>query len=375
MVRNLSVMVAVAAILSACSPPQQQPQMTPMARFIVVKEQPVQLTTELPGRTNPTAVSEIRPQVSGIIKARLFTEGSVVKVGQPLYQIDPAPYQAAYDSAAATLSAAKTKASRFAELLKANAIAPQDNDNAQSAYQQARANLDAARINLAYTHIVSPINGRIGASSVTEGALVTAAQATALATVSTLDPIYVDIEQSSSELLALERAAQNGQINRGGPLTAEVTLTLDDGTVYPIKGKLQFTDVTVDPTTGTVRLRALFPNPNNFLLPGLYVRATVNQGTDPHGILVPQLAVGRTPKGEPTVLVVDGQNMARLRMIRTARAIDGNWQVVDGLKAGDKVIVQGLQSIRPDMKVNPMPAQTASAQGGSTPAAQPVPGK
>jgi len=209
---------------------------------------------------------------------------------------------------------------------------------------------------------------------VTEGALVTANQATSLATVSTLDPIYVDIDQSSSELLALERAAQTGQINRGGPLTAEVTLTLDDGSIYPIKGKLQFTDVTVDPTTGTVRLRALFPNPNNFLLPGLYVRATVNQGTDPHGILVPQLAVGRTPKGEPTVLVVDGENMARLRPIKTARAVDGNWQVVDGLKAGDKVIVQGLQGIRPDMKVNPMPAQAAPAPGGA-PAPQSVPNK
>ena len=374
MVRNFSVMVALAAILAACSPPQQQQQMTPMAGFIVVKEQPVQLTTELPGRTNPTAVSEIRPQVSGIIKARLFTEGSLVKVGQPLYQIDAAPYQAAYDSAAATLAAAKTKATRFAELLKSAAIAPQDNDNAQAAYQQARANLESARINLAYTHIVSPITGRIGASSVTEGALVTANQATSLATVSTLDPIYVDIDQSSSELLALERAAQTGQINRGGPLTAEVTLTLDDGSIYPIKGKLQFTDVTVDPTTGTVRLRALFPNPNNFLLPGLYVRATVNQGTDPHGILVPQLAVGRTPKGEPTVMVVDGENMARLRPIKTARAVDGNWQVVDGLKAGDKVIVQGLQGIRPDMKVNPMPAQAAPAPGGA-PAPQSVPNK
>ncbi|HEY4276301.1 MAG TPA: efflux RND transporter periplasmic adaptor subunit [Rhizomicrobium sp.] len=374
MVRNLSVMVFVAAVVAACGQQQQPPQMTPMAGFVVVKEQPVQLTAELPGRTDPTAVSEIRPQVSGIIKKRLFTEGSVVKVGQPLYQIDPAPYQAAYDSAAATLSAAKTKAVRFAELLKASAIAPQDNDNAQSAYLQAKANLETARINLAYTRITSPIGGRIGASSVTEGALVTANQANTLATVSTLDPIYVDIDQSSSELLALERAAQGGQIDRGGALAAEVTLVLDDGSVYPLKGKLQFTDVTVDPTTGTVRLRAIFPNPNNFLLPGLYVRATVNQGTDPHGILVPQLAVGRTPKGEPTVLVVDGENMARLRTIKTARVVDGNWQVVDGLKAGDKVIVQGLQSIRPDMKVNPMPAQAAPAQGGPS-APQPVPSK
>jgi len=366
MVRNYSVIVAIAVILSACSPPQQQ-QMTPMAGFIEVKEQPVQLTSELPGRTDPTAVSEVRPQVSGIIKARLFTEGSTVKVGQPLYQIDPAPYQAAYDSASATLASAKVKATRYAALLKASAISPQDNDDAQAAYKLAVANTEAARINLAYTHIVASIPGRIGASSVTEGALVTAGQATSLATISTLDPIYVDIDQSSSELLALERSAKKGQIDRGGPLTAEVTLTLDDGSVYPLKGKLQFTDVTVDPTTGTVRLRAIFPNPDNFLLPGLYVRATINEGVDPHGILVPQLSVGRNPKGEPTVLVVDADSMARLRQIKTGRAVDGNWQVVEGLKAGDKVIVQGLQSIRPDMKVNAMPAQT-----GSAPAAQPA---
>ena len=370
MVRNYSVIVAIAVILSACSPPQQQ-QMTPMAGFIEVKEQPVQLTSELPGRTDPTAVSEVRPQVSGIIKARLFTEGSTVKVGQPLYQIDPAPYQAAYDSASATLASAKVKATRYAALLKASAISPQDNDDAQAAYKLAAANTEAARINLAYTHIVASIPGRIGASSVTEGALVTAGQATSLATISTLDPIYVDIDQSSSELLALERSAKKGQIDRGGPLTAEVTLTLDDGSVYPLKGKLQFTDVTVDPTTGTVRLRAIFPNPDNFLLPGLYVRATINEGVDPHGILVPQLSVGRNPKGEPTVLVVDADSMARLRQIKTGRAVDGNWQVVEGLKAGDKVIVQGLQSIRPDMKVNAMPAQTGPATG-SAPAAQPA---
>jgi len=370
MVRNYSVIVAIAVILSACSPPQQQ-QMTPMAGFIEVKEQPVQLTSELPGRTDPTAVSEVRPQVSGIIKARLFTEGSTVKVGQPLYQIDPAPYQAAYDSASATLASAKVKATRYAALLQANAISPQDNDDAQAAFKLAAANTEAARINLAYTHIVASIPGRIGASSVTEGALVTAGQATSLATISTLDPIYVDIDQSSSELLALERAAQKGQINRDGPLSAEVTLTLDDGSVYPLKGKLQFTDVTVDPTTGTVRLRALFPNPNNFLLPGLYVRATINEGVDPHGILVPQLAVSRNPKGEPTVLVVDADSMTRLRMIKTGRAVDGNWQVTEGLKAGDKVIVQGLQNIRPDMKVNAMPAQTGPAPGAA-PAAQPA---
>ena len=366
MSRIIPVMIMAATVLAACSQPQR-PQMTPMAGFIVVKEQPIQLIAELPGRTNPTAVSEVRPQVSGLIKARLFVEGSTVKVGQPLYQIDPAPYQAAYDSAAATLSAAKVKASRYAELLKANAIAPQDNDNAQSAYLQAKANLETARINLAYTRIVAPISGRIGASAVTVGALVTANQANALDTISTLDPIYVDINQSASELLALRRAAEKGQINRDGPLRAEVSLTLEDGSVYPLKGKLEFTDVTVDPTTGAVQLRALFPNPDGVLLPGLYVRATINEGVDPHGILVPQLSVGRDPKGEPTVLVLDDQNTARLRSIKTGRAIGGDWQVTDGLKAGDKVIVQGLQSVRPDMKVTPMPAQQgpAPAQPGA----------
>jgi membrane fusion protein (multidrug efflux system) len=360
MSRIIPVLIAVAAVLTACSQPQQ-PQMTPKAGFVVVKEEPVQLIAELPGRTNPTAVSDVRPQVNGIIKARLFVEGSTVKVGQALYQIDPAPYQAAYDSAAATLSSAKSQATRDAELLRQNAIAAQDNDNAQAAYKLALANVETARINLAYTRIVAPITGRIGASLVTVGALVTANQANALDTISTLDPIYVDINQSSSELLALRNAAEKGQINRDGPLSAEVTVTLEDGTPYPLKGKLQFTDVTVDPTTGAVQLRALFPNPNGVLLPGLYVRATINEGIDPRGILLPQLAVGRDPKGEPTVLVLDDQNMARLRSIKTGRAIGGNWQVTDGLKAGDKVIVQGLQSIRPDMKVMPSPAQAGSA--------------
>ena len=224
MLRTFSVVMALAVALSACSKPQQPPQMTPVAGYIVLREQPVELTAELPGRTDPTAVSEVRPQVTGIIKARLFVEGSTVKPGQPLYQIDPAPYKAAYDSAAATLASAKVKAERYAALVKANAIAPQANDDAQAAYKLALANLETARINLNYTRITAPIGGRIGASSVTVGALVTANQANALATISTLDPIYVDIDQSAAELLALERAAKRGQLDRGGPLTAEVTL-------------------------------------------------------------------------------------------------------------------------------------------------------
>ncbi len=353
MIRRLGPFLLVAVALSGCGQPQRPKFPPPAVGFVVIKEQPVALTAELPGRTDPYAVSDVRPQVSGIILHRLFTEGSMVKAGQPLYQIDPAPYQAAYESAQASLASTKVKAERYAALLAANAIAPQEADDAKAAYLQAKATADNARINLNYTHIAAPISGRIGASSVTEGALVTASQATALATISTLDPIYVDIDQSSSELLALKRAAQAGQIAAGG---ADVTMKLDDGSDYPLKGKLQFTDVTVDPSTGSVRLRAIFPNSDGLLLPGMYVRATVNQGTDPHGILAPQQGVGHDAKGEPTALVVDDKNTARLRVLKTGRAVGGDWQVLDGLKPGDKLIVEGLQKAQPDMVVTPMPA-------------------
>ena len=352
--------LAMSLVLAACNRPQQQQMPPANIGYTVVKEQPVPLLVELPGRTNPFAVSEIRPQVSGIIQKRLFVEGSTVKQGQPLYQIDPAPYRAAYDNAMATLASTKSKADRYARLLSESAIAPQDADDARAAYLQAKANADAARINLGYTRIVASISGRIGASTVTEGALVTAQQATALTTLSTLDPIYVDVSQSSSELVALRRAVQAGSVNSTGPLTAEVSLKLDDGSIYPEKGKLQFTDVTVDPATGAVQLRAIFPNHDNILLPGLYVRATINQGVDPHGILVPQNAVGHNQKGEPTALVVDAKNFARLRLLKTGRAIDGNWQVLEGLKPGEKVITEGLAKVQPDMPVNPQPAGQAT---------------
>ena len=348
--------LALSLVLVACN---RQPQfkMPPAdVGFITIAEQPVPLSVELPGRTSPFAVSEIRPQISGIVQKRLFVEGSTVKRGQPLYQIDPAPYRAVYDSTLATLASTKSKAERYARLLTQNAIAPQDADDARAAYLQAKANADSARINLNYTRITAPISGRIGASAVTEGALVTALQATALTSVSTLDPVYVDVDQSSAELVALKRAVQAGNVNSGGPLTAEVTLKLDDGSVYPLKGKLQFTDVTVDPATGAVQLRAIFPNPDGLLLPGLYVRATINQGVDPHGILVPQDAVGHDQKGEPTALVVDDKNIARLRVLKTGRAIGNNWQVLEGLKAGDRLITEGLAKAVPDMPVHPQPA-------------------
>ncbi|HTC83560.1 MAG TPA: efflux RND transporter periplasmic adaptor subunit [Rhizomicrobium sp.] len=351
--------LALGLVLAACNR-QQQHQMPPAAAgYITVAEQPIELTVELPGRTNPFAVSEIRPQISGIVQKRLFVEGSTVKAGQPLYQIDPAPYRAAYDNAVATLASTKAKAERYARLLSEHAIAPQDADDARAAYLQAKANADAARINLNYTRITAPITGRISASAVTEGALITAQQATALATVSTLDPIYADVDQSSAELVALKRAVQAGAVHSDGPLIAEVTLKLDDGSTYPLKGKLQMTDVTVDPSTGAVRLRAIFPNPQTLLLPGLYVRATINEGIDPHGILVPQNAVNHNQKGEPTALVVDKKNFARLRMLKTGRAVGNSWQVLEGLKAGDKVITEGLAKVMPDMPVNPQPAGQA----------------
>lgn len=334
----------------------------PAVGYITIAEQPVALTVELPGRTSPFAVSEIRPQINGIVLKRLFVEGSTVKAGQPLYQIDPAPYKAALDSALATLASTKVKSERYQRLLTENAIAPQDADDAKAAYLQAKANVDSARINLNYTRITSPITGRIGASSVTEGALVVAQQATALDTVSTLDPIYVDVDQSSAELLALKKAVMAGHVNSSGPLTAEVTLKLDDGSTYPLKGKLQFTDVTVDPATGAVQLRCIFPNPENFLLPGLYVRATINQGIDPHGILAPQAAIGHDQKGQPTALVVDAKNFARLRVLKTGRAIGADWQVLDGLKPGDRLITEGLAKVAPDMPVNPAPAGQPAAQ-------------
>ncbi len=352
MIRRFGLVALLA--LCACGQEKQQQMPPPMVGFIVIKEQPVSLIAELPGRTNAFAVSEVRPQITGIVQRRLFTEGALVKKGQALYQIDPGPYRAAAASAEATLASAKSRAERYARLLAATAISPQDAEDARAAYLAAQGAADNARINLNYTHIEAPISGRIGASSVTEGALVTANQPTALAVISTLDPIYVDIDQSSAELLALKRAMSAGHISAGG---AEVSLKLDDGSDYAQKGKLQFTDVTVDPATGAVRLRAIFPNPDGLLLPGLYVRATVNQGTDPHGILVPQLAVGHDAKGEPTALVLDEKNIARLRILKTGRAVDGNWQVLDGLKPGDKMIVEGLQKVMPDMPVTPTPAK------------------
>ena len=341
---------------------------------IVAKTESVTLTSELTGRTSAHLVSEVRPQVNGIIKARLFQEGGYVRAGQALYQIDPATYQAAYNSAAAGLAqaqaaatAAKLKAERYKGLVEINAVSKQDNDDAQAAALQAAANIaaqkaavDAARINLGYTRVLAPISGRIGKSAVTPGALVTASQANALATVQDLSTIYVDLTQSSSDLLKLQSALNSGQLGRSG--SAQVTLKLEDGSTYPISGRLEFSDVTVDPTTGSVGLRATFNNPNGVLLPGMYVRAILGKGVANGGMLIPQAAVSRDPKGNATVFVVGAKGAAEPRQIVTAQTVGDKWLVTSGLKPGDQVIVEGLQKVRPGAPVKPAVITAPAAQ-------------
>ena len=353
---RLRAMICLASVsLAACGPSAPPARPAPDVGVVTIKTEPAQLTAVLPGRTDSYAVSDVRPQVGGILKARLFTEGALVKQGQALYQVDPAPYKAAYDNAAAVLAAARAKAARYAALQKQNAIAGQDYDDAVAAYKQAQANTETARINLGYTKITAPISGRIGRSSVTPGALLTADQTTPLATIQTLDPIYVDITQSSSEVLNLKLAVWHGSVNTG-PADARATLTLDNGTQYPNDGRLQFSEVNVDQATGAVTLRAIFPNPNGMLLPGMFVRATIIEGVEEHAILAPQQGVGRNEKGDPTALVVDAKNIARLHLLKTSRAIGDKWLVTDGLKPGDRMIVEGLQKAAPDTPVHPVPA-------------------
>jgi membrane fusion protein (multidrug efflux system) len=330
---------------------------------VTLQPQAVQLTTVLPGRTESYRASDVRPQVNGIIQKRLFVEGGMVTAGEPLYQIDPAPYIAAYNNAKATLVAAQAKAARYASLWRQSAVAHQDYDDAQAAYLVAKANADTAAINLGYTKVLAPISGRISRSSVTEGALVTAAQTTALATIQTLDPIYVDINQSSTELLNLKLAVQGGRLTQDAPAEARTMLTLDNGAAYPSPGKLEFSEVTVDATTGAVTLRAVFPNSDGILLPGMFVRALIMEGSKPDAILAPQQAIGRTEKGDPTAYTVDAKGIARLNVIKVGQAIGDKWLVLEGLKAGDRLIVEGLQNVHADQPVRAVPA-------GSKPAPQ-----
>jgi membrane fusion protein, multidrug efflux system len=332
---------------------------------VTLAAQRVAITEELPGRTTSFRISDVRPQVNGIIMKRMFTEGSEVTAGQQLYQIDPASYQAAYDSAKATLAKAEATLAvdrlteqRQKKLVDTHVIAPQDYDTAYAAMEEAeadvalnKASVETAEINKIYTKVLSPISGRIGRSSVTEGALVTNGQTNPLATVQQLDPIYVDLTQSSSQLLRLQRELNNGQLKSVRDQNAAVRLILEDGTEYPEKGTLQFSEVSVDQGTGSVTLRAVFPNPRQVLLPGMFVRAQVEEGVNQQAILVPQRAVTRNQQGQPTALVVGTNNKVELRTLHAERTIGENWLVTSGLSAGDKVIIDGLQKVAPGAEV------------------------
>jgi len=371
----LALLLAVGAPaggLSGCgrnSPPP--PPSPPVVGIVNLQPRAVALVGDLPGRTSPYAVAQIVPQVTGIIQKLLFVQGSNVKAGQPLYQIDPAPYKATYDSAIAALASAKALAERYTNLRKQQAIAEQDYDNAVASYKEAVATLETARINLGYTLVKSPIAGRAGISTVTVGALVTADQTTALTAIQTLDPIYVDIVQSSTQLLQLEQAVANGTLSRKMPSETKVTLILEDGTTYPQKGTLQFTDVTVDQTTGAVTLRALFPNSDGVLLPGMYVRAVVSEGVAPHAILAPQQGIIRDIRGLPTAWIVGKNDKAELRDVTVSRAIGNDWLVTSGLEGGDRLIVQGTQKVQAGLPVRPVAANLATP--GGAPEAPPLP--
>ena len=354
---------------------------TPEVGVMTVQPERVMLTSELPGRTSAYLIAEVRPQVGGIIQKRLFTEGSDVKEGEVLYQIDPAVYQATYNSAKAALARAEAnlipirlKAGRYAELVKDNAVSQQESDDISAALKQAEADVEAgkaavetAHINVAYTKVTAPISGRIGRSSVTNGALVTASQPAALATIQQLSPIYVDVTQSSADLLRLKQNVASGQLKSNGS-AARVRLLLEDGSPYPLPGTLKFSEVTVDQSTGSITLRAIFPNPKHALLPGMFVRAILEEGVNDRAILVPQRGVTRNPSGNAMVMVVGSEEKVEPRVIKVIRTVGENWLVSEGLKAGDRVILEGLQKARPGTPVKAVPFDSKAA---GTPATAP----
>jgi len=357
----------------------------PEVSVVEVKPQRVAITTELPGRTSAYLVAEVRPQVGGIIQKRFFTEGSDVKAGDVLYQIDPATYQAAWDSAKAQLSRAeanisttRVRAERYKELVEIKAVSRQEYDDAAAALKQAEADIEGGkaavettRINLAYTRVTAPIAGRIGKSSVTVGALVMAGQGMPLATIQQIDPVYVDVTQSSAVLLQLQKAMASGALKRDSANRARVKLLLEDGTAYPQEGALQFQDVTVDQTTGSYILRIVFPNPKRVLLPGMFVRAVLEEGVNEQALLVPQQGVSRDPKGNPVALIVDAESKAQQRVLTVVRTIGDKWLVSGGLAPGDRVIVEGVQKVRPGASVKAVPFEGARSPdaGPAAPAA------
>ncbi|AYJ85382.1 efflux RND transporter periplasmic adaptor subunit (plasmid) [Sphingomonas paeninsulae] len=380
-----SVALAALVVTGACSKAPPPPRPAPNVGVVTVKLEPVTLTTELPGRITAVETSEVRPQVAGVIRRRLFTEGSLVHAGQVLYEIEDAPYRAALGSAEGQLGAAQSQinatrllAQRYGQLVAVNAVSKQEADNAKASAQQASANVaaqraavDAARVNLNFTRIKAPISGRIGRSAFTAGALVQIAQADPLATIQRTDTVYVDVTQSAAQLLDLRSAMQSGDLKRDVG-SARVQLLLPNGQTYPIEGRLEFSEVTVDQTTGAVTLRASFPNPNGTLLPGLYVRARLIEGVRQQVVLAPQQGISRDPRGRATALVVNAQNKVEQRNITTDRAIGDKWIVTSGLKAGDRLIVEGLVNLKPGATVKPGKPQQV---GVDAPAPAATPGQ
>ena len=381
------VLIAVFLTFTACGQSKQGvgPQGgAPEVSVVVMKPERVAIITELPGRTSAFLVAEVRPQVSGIIQKRLFSEGGDVKAGEVLYQIDPATYETAYSGAKAALARAeanvisiRNRFQRYKELVAINAVSQQDYDDVFAALKQAEADVEAnkasteaARINLAYTRVTASINGRTGKSNVTVGALVTANQPTPLTTIQQLDPIYVDATQSSANLLQLKQNLAAGRIKGGSPDQARVKLLLEDGTPYPLEGTLKFSDVTVDPSTGSYILRVVFPNSKHMLLPGMYARALVQEGVAEQAILAPQQGVSRDPKGNPFVLIVDAEGKVQQRVITVDRAIGDKWLVSSGLAPGDQVIIEGIQKVRPGTSVKVVPSGAGGKDGPK--AAKPI---
>jgi membrane fusion protein (multidrug efflux system) len=383
-----AVVPALAVVaLAGCSKgkpaaPAAQP---PEVSVVSVHRGSAPVTLDLPGRTNPYLVAQVRARVDGIVLKREFKEGADVRAGQRLYQIDPAPYRAALDSAIGTLQKSQANLAaqnaleeRYKTLVAGNAVSKQDYDNAVSTQGQAAADVvfgkaavQTAKINLGYTDVAAPITGRVGLSAVTEGAFVQASAATLMTTIQQIDPIYVDLNQSSVQGLQLRRDIASGKVKVNGPSQAKVTVFLEDGTQYPVAGTLQFTDITVDPNTGSVTVRAIVPNPRYVLLPGMFVRARVDEGTDNHALLVPQAGVTHDPQGQATALVVGADNKVALRTIQASRTAGADWVVDGGLDEGEKVIVSGIQKVKPGLLVRAVEAPAAAASGSAAAPAQP----
>jgi membrane fusion protein (multidrug efflux system) len=386
--RTLNLLAAL-AILGGCARAKEAPQapQAPEVSVVTVHKTSVPVVTELPGRTSAYLVAQVRGRVDGIVLKREFTEGGDIKAGQRLYQIDPAPYRAALDQALGTLQNAQAnlvamnaQAERYKILIGGNGVSKQELDNAVALQGQAAANVatskaavQTARINLGYTDVVSPITGRTGPSLVTQGAYVQASTATLLTTVQQIDPVYVDLVQTSVAGLQLRRDIASGKLKLNGPDQVKVTLALEDGTRYPVAGKLQFTDITVDPGTGSVTVRAVFPNPDYVLLPGMFVHASIEQGVNDQAMLVPQQGVTRDSKGQATALVVGADNKVTQRMIQASGTLGNQWVVEGGLAEGERVIVAGTQKVQPGMSVRAVQAPApAKAQAPATEAQAPA---